>query len=81
MHYTVEFTGTRDQKTVQAQNATKSYLGARYYQLRLVIAERFKVSKRKGIMLTRMVCMFNGVGGYYPYRALSRDAYKLSKTL
>lgn len=70
-HYTVKFTGTHADKLTQAFHATVDYLGDdRTTKIATDIVNTTK-DCRKIIRWCRMVCMMEGIQGYYPVHAFT----------
>lgn len=74
-HYTVTFTGTPREKLARAIAETRGYLGHSgqtrliniYLELRNQRASRIRIRN-----IATAFCLFNGVGGYWPERAIRR---------
>jgi hypothetical protein len=75
-HYTVKFTGTKEEKLAQAFKATMDYLGdRRVFQLRDIILTE-STETRRVVQLCRLACMLSGVQGYYPVHAFTLFVFK-----
>jgi hypothetical protein len=71
MHYEVRFVGSHSEKTAQAWEACKGYLEtqgmARLADVTQVMA---KQPRHERANMARLFCLFNGIGGRYPERAI-----------
>jgi len=73
MHYEVRFSGSPAEKTSQAWAETKQWLGAEGLARLTKVREDLtaaRADRRGKCRWARDFCDLNGVGGYYPRRAV-----------
>lgn len=75
MSYTVKFIGPRADRDAAALKEIKRYLGAEYFKrVEAVVAQCHAeaLPRRELVQQSRTACMFTGISGYHPQRAMMR---------
>jgi hypothetical protein len=85
MHYTRKYSGTHEQRTDQAVQDCKEWLGLGYNAKISLLAGWFEDCREEGTKKSHMartlamIASLSGIKGYWPVRALARESLRLCR--